>query len=95
MKINVVGHLAVRTVVQMKLHLVAFADTDETSGHLAAESPELILDAIGEFAHNLLHFERHDDLRGVRALDGRRDVWSLREHGFFFADDGFIGGGSS
>ena len=86
-QVDVVRHLAVRMIVQVKLDEVAFADADETAGHIAAERPEEILDAIGDPLDDFLHFEIHDDLGGVLARDGRRHERRRGQHGLFFTND--------
>ena len=81
------GILLFWMIVQMKLHEVAFANADETSRHIAAERPEHIFHAVGQFFHHFFYFEIHDDFGGVRAFDRRRHIRRLREHGVFFAND--------
>src|SRR5688572_7794778 len=84
-QVNIVRHLAVLMVVQMKLHLIALADADETAGHIAAKRPEDILDTIGQALGHFAHLEIHDDFRRVLALDWWRDIGRLSEHGVLFA----------
>ena len=80
MQINVVRHLVVLMIVQVKFHLVALADTNEAAGHIAAERPEHILDAIGQALRDFSDFDVHDDLGGLFSCDRRRHVRGLREH---------------
>src|SRR5437773_11031319 len=47
-QVDVVRHLVVLMIVQVKFHLVPLADTNEAAGHIAAERPEHILDAFGQ-----------------------------------------------
>ena len=55
----------------MHLDLVALAYADEFAGHVAAEGPEGVADAVGELSHDFPHFEMHDDLGGTVAMDRR------------------------
>ena len=85
-QVNVVRHLAVGIIMQMKFYEVAFADADETAGNIAAKRPEHILDAIGEPLGKLLDFEVDDDARRVFARNRRRHIRRFRQHGVFHAD---------
>ncbi len=71
MQVDVVRILVVWMIVEMHLDLVALADADELAGHMAAEGPEGVADAVGEPSHDFPHFEMHDDLGGMVAMDRR------------------------
>ena len=90
-QVNVVRQLARRVIRERELDEVALADADEAAGHITAEGPEEILHAIGQLLHHLAHFELHDDLGGVGAVEGRRHLWGLGQHGDFLADDAGLG----
>ena len=90
MQVDVVRHLVVGVIVEMHLDLVALADADELAGHMAAEGPEGVADAVGEPPFELPHFEMHDDLRRVVAMDRRRDVRRVGQNGVLLADDRIV-----
>lgn len=69
------------------LDKVVLTDADEAARHIATERPEEILHAVGQALDHFVHFEFHKNLRGVFALDGRRHVGRLSEHGDFLAVD--------
>ena len=89
-QVDVVRHLVVGMIVEMQLDLVALADADELARHLAAEGPEGIADAVGEPAFDSLHFEMHDHLGRVVAMDRRRHIRRVGENGVFLADDRIV-----
>ena len=90
MQVDVVRHLVVGVIVEMHLDLVALADADELAGHMAAEGPEGIAHAVGEPPFELPHFEMHDDLGRVVAMDRRRDVRRVGENRVLLADDRIV-----
>jgi hypothetical protein len=65
-QIDVVGHLVVGMVLQVKFHGVALPNANESSGHLTAERPERVFDAVGDLANDLLHLQLDDHPRRVR-----------------------------
>src|SRR6185295_17415547 len=73
-------------------HKVALAHPNETAWHFAAERPEQVFHAVGELANDLLYFERNDYFGSVFALDGRRHVGRLREHGLLRTYNVFLDG---
>src|SRR4051812_4179281 len=83
--------LVVRVVVEMELHEVAFAHAHERAGHVSAEPPECILDAIGQPCRVFLYLDLDDDLRGYRSRDSRRYLRRVRENGFLLARDSYGG----
>ena len=79
--------LVVGVIVEVHLDFVALPDADELAGHVAAERPERVADAVGEPPLELPNFEMHDDLRRMVAINGRRDVGRVGQHGILDADD--------
>ena len=71
----------------MKLNVIALAHANEFAGHLAAERPKQILDAVGKLLHHFAHFEIHDNLRGRLARNRRRHIRRVRKRRDFFALD--------
>src|SRR5262245_16764961 len=67
-------------VLEMELDGVALAHADEAAGHRAAEGPECVLHAGGDFTLHLAHLELDDDLGGRVAAGGRWHEGGTREH---------------
>ena len=61
----------------MELDRVALAHANETAGHRAAERPERVGHALGDFLVDFGDFEVDDDLRRMRAFDRRRNLGGL------------------
>jgi hypothetical protein len=68
-QIDVLGILVVGMIVEMHLDLVALADANELAGHVAAEGPEGIADAVSKPPLQLANLEMDDDLG--RMIAGR------------------------
>ena len=82
-EIDVVRHFAVLVIVQVEFHLVPFADADEFSGHIAAEGPKDVLNAVGQAFANFLDFEIDDDFGFLLSGEWRGDVWGGSQDGVF------------
>ena len=67
MQIDVVRHLVVRVIVEVKLDVIAFAHANEPARNVAAKGPEHIIDAVREAFRHFLHLEIDDDLRRMLA----------------------------
>ncbi len=87
MQVDIVRILVVGMIVEMHLDLVALADTDELAGHMAAEGPERVADAVGEPTFQLSHFQMDDNFRRMIAMDGGRNVGCVAQHGVLDADN--------
>ena len=87
MQVDVVRIFVVWMIVEMHLDLVALADADELAGHVAAEGPEGVADAVGEPSLELPDFQMHDDLGRVIAMDRRRHVRRVGQDRVLLADD--------
>src|SRR5437879_1175006 len=74
MQINVVRHLVVLMIVQVKFHLVALADTNEAARHIAAECQEHILNPIAQALLASSTFHVPVDLAGLFCFDRRRPI---------------------
>ena len=57
----------------MEFDVVAFADADEASWNVPAESPEEVVGTIIEFLDDLANLEVDDDFGSVFARDGWRN----------------------
>ena len=79
MQVDVVRHLVVGVVLQVELDRVALAHADELAGHLAAEGPERVVDAVGDRHLDFLHLELDDDFRRLRARHRGRDLRRRRQ----------------
>jgi len=86
-QVNAVRHLVVLMVVQVELHLIAFADANETSRHVAAKRPKDIINPIRQTLGHLFDLQIDDYFRGEFALEGRRNIGRLRKDGGFHAAD--------
>src|SRR5690606_6849029 len=81
-QVDVVRHLARRMILEMKLDRVALPYSNEAPGHRAAERPERVRHALGDFHVELDDFELDDDLRRIVAIRRGRHVRRARENGF-------------
>ena len=78
-QVDVVRHLARGMILQMELDGVALAHANEAARHGAAERPERVLHAFGNFEVDLFHFEIDDDFRGIVAVRRRRHFRRTRQ----------------
>ena len=90
MKVDVVRHLAVRAIHEVKLHLIVLSDSDEFARHAAAEGPERVVHAISHALHQFDDFELDGDLRGMITRDGWRNIRRIGEHRVFRARDRLV-----
>src|SRR5581483_10360924 len=74
MQIDVVRHLVVGMILQMKFHDVALANANEAARDRASEGPEGVTDALGNLLLDLAYLQFHDDLGRLFAISGGRDV---------------------
>src|SRR4029077_15463612 len=81
MKIDVVRHLVIGMILEMKLDGVSLAHPDETPGSGATKCPEGVAHPFGDFLLNLAHFEVHDDFGGPRTMRRRRHIRRRGEDG--------------
>ena len=71
----------------MEFDVVAFADADEASWNVPAESPEEVVGTIVELLDDFANLEFDDDFGSVFARDGWRNIRRLCEDGNFFTLD--------
>ena len=83
MQINVMRHLGIRMILQMKFHRVALTNTDETTRHRATESPEGVFHAFGNFHLDFPDFQLDDHLGWCCAACGRWHVRWAGQNGFY------------
>src|SRR5512137_2459360 len=79
-QVNVVRHLVVLVVVQMKLDLVVLPDPNKSPRYSTTEGPKDIIYAVGKPLDDLANFQMHNDLRRSFSRDWRRHVGCWREH---------------
>ena len=84
MQVDVVRHLAVRAVHQVKLDFVTMADPDKLAGHAAAKGPERVVHSIGHALHQFHDFELDSDFRWMIAGDGWWNIRRIGEHRVVF-----------
>jgi hypothetical protein len=76
-------HFIVLVIVKMELDLVTLADADKASRDVPSESPEHVLDAIGQAMNQFADFEIDDYFGWCFPGDGRGDSGCLGEDGIF------------
>ena len=76
-KIDVVRHLVVGMVLQVKLDGIALPHPDEASRNRAAEGPECVPYSLGNLLFNLADLEFHDDFGRARTVSRRRHIGGL------------------
>ena len=80
MQIDVVRHLVVGMILQVKLHRIAFPHSDEATRRRAAKGPKRVAHTLRDFLFDLADLEFDDDLGRTCTVSGRRYIGRRREY---------------
>ena len=78
-QVNVVRHLVVGMIAEVKLDRVTLAHADEAAGHRAAEGPERVAHPFGDLLLHLPDLQLHDHPGRMAAVRRRRHVGRCSE----------------